>query len=913
MSHDGKGYTKIQEEKSHDKTISIPTKTYVADLAIKEKPRKAVGDLAAGQRFEPVDTFEVVAKRGKSSIIRNNSGGYIALMSNDVPVGRVSDLSRAPDGYSESKVALSSFPVAHVVSHRTLRVNRVQGRGGEDGFITAFVGDAQSSPHFMRYSGLTGACINCMSINNLVSQALQGVEFEDRIQRYAFETTWSNGEVVQRGTGANYGEDGFLFPGFPYRKGIDYLYDRALEQFEIGADPEFFLSRDWKVKFAAALVPRGLEQDALFFESLTRQLELVLRSKFEDEVKKATGNSTLPSALQNAVAAEIDAYIRQWRGSSVGAPRSAVDGAEGAAVQWIGNVIRCVILALKQTLDYAVELRFGNLRISSELFNQPKPVDYIVDDFAVEAQNFANSLTQSAAFTSATVGLPLATGDVSTGADVASGILGVWNIAISFGTMTNVARYRNRNEEARRMFVDQKMTATMKTIFSLMTQDQRDKVPLQENPFVCALEEAAKTFLYHCEYYNQPEENINGFKNAYEKYKTSFRSQSNTIAFMRQVIQEFVTDRFHVSSYLQRDLVGIYRALDDILTLSKQGKAIGMNGADKLFDMMLKLRPSLEASIERGEVKYGFLKSHAWYQTAIPVSLKFLFGWMFCNQTIASKTRVVLKQAESMAMESSKNNAIKRPVQDLRELYHATKESEVASMMFLSALIVFCFSIFFSFFRLLQVAGVDAGWVDTVLVAATWAALGTTLGSSIAAFHFVRKLRHLFSLDAGLGSMKSDERVRKVRAVTRIQELLVLVRLATVVAAAVSLPWFAVADSFDLDPDIPIAIAAGAVVAAIGAFIFFFQVEYGIRYGLDPQLGYAVCEPFRQQIERTKQSFSNTVLSSEAVETPQNLEREAWEYTTRQFLHEYRFDTVFAADRFGTIVQHLQSGNKKLE
>jgi hypothetical protein len=60
----------------------------------------------------------------------------------------------------------------------------------------------------MRYSGLTGACINCMSFNNLVGHALLGVPFEERIQRYSFETNWSNGEVVQRGTGSNYGEDG---------------------------------------------------------------------------------------------------------------------------------------------------------------------------------------------------------------------------------------------------------------------------------------------------------------------------------------------------------------------------------------------------------------------------------------------------------------------------------------------------------------------------------------------------------------------------------------------------------------------------------------------------------------------------------------------------------------------------------
>jgi hypothetical protein len=34
----------------------------------------------------------------------------------------------------------------------------------------------------------------------------------------------------------------------------------------------------------------------------------------------------------------------------------------------------------------------------------------------------------------------------------------------------------------------------------------------------------------------------------------------------------------------------------------------------------------------------------------------------------------------------------------------------------------------------------------------------------------------------------------------------------------------------------------------------------------------------------------------------------SWEYTARMFLHQYRFDAVFAADRFGSILQYIQSG-----
>ena len=71
-----------------------------------------------------------------------------------------------------------------------------------------------------------------------------------------------------------------------------------------------------------------------------------------------------------------------------------------------------------------------------------------------------------------------------------------------------------------------------------------------------------------------------------------------------------------------------------------------------------------------------------------------------------------------------------------------------------------------------------------------------------------------------------------------------------------------------------------------------------------------LCEPFRDEIERIKNSFSRSGGHALELETAQVIEKDTWEYTAREFLHKYRFDTVFAADRFGTIVQHIQSGNK---
>jgi hypothetical protein len=97
------------------------------------------------------------------------------------------------------------------VNFRTLRLNNET-----KGYVFEFIGDEQSTPHFMRYSGLTGACVNGMLFNNFIKQAIDGIPFQDRFAEYSKETNWNNAEVVTRGTGANCGEDGFLRPGFPY-------------------------------------------------------------------------------------------------------------------------------------------------------------------------------------------------------------------------------------------------------------------------------------------------------------------------------------------------------------------------------------------------------------------------------------------------------------------------------------------------------------------------------------------------------------------------------------------------------------------------------------------------------------------------------------------------------------------------
>lgn len=148
------------------------------------------------------ELYEILDKDGSKFIVRSVEG-YISTFNGKTEVYREGNLTRGPDGNEESKVAIASFDVHHGINYRTMRVTDF-----EKGYTAAFHGDEQSSPHFMRYSGLTGAGINAASFADFIGKARAGLPFIERFREYSQETNWSNGEVVLRGTAGQLGEDG---------------------------------------------------------------------------------------------------------------------------------------------------------------------------------------------------------------------------------------------------------------------------------------------------------------------------------------------------------------------------------------------------------------------------------------------------------------------------------------------------------------------------------------------------------------------------------------------------------------------------------------------------------------------------------------------------------------------------------
>jgi len=144
------GCTKADVQIVDDREVmTLPSETRVLKLQTGEE--KALIQLEAGDHFKPMDLFEILIKKRNAIVVRS-SRGFVIDFPGSTKVFRLSNLSRGPNGVDESKVALSSFPVAHVVSNRTLWIRRQTNFSPfrqNGGHITALVGDLMASPHFM--------------------------------------------------------------------------------------------------------------------------------------------------------------------------------------------------------------------------------------------------------------------------------------------------------------------------------------------------------------------------------------------------------------------------------------------------------------------------------------------------------------------------------------------------------------------------------------------------------------------------------------------------------------------------------------------------------------------------------------------------------------------------------------------
>lgn len=273
-----------------------------------------------------------------------------------------------------------------------------------------------------------------MSFNEFVRRANEGESISRRFCLYSKETNWSNCEVVTRGTIGDFG-DGFLRPGILYSDVIDYLYSKIIEYKESDQDLTEILSKDWLRKMAAAFVPRGMELNRDFLIALRKQWQDSVFCKTVAEIRKDT-------AIQDVILVEDACRVRMeemsliepctdgyWATFALGIKTSRTTRKQLTKHIELASSLNMIC---NQITDYAAKASLYNDRTPSELVNQPLPVDSIVDDFAVEAQTFANALTISAALGACTLALQFLDSRL---ADLVSAIFGGLNILFAFGTM----------------------------------------------------------------------------------------------------------------------------------------------------------------------------------------------------------------------------------------------------------------------------------------------------------------------------------------------------------------------------------------------------------------------------------------------------------------------------------------------
>jgi hypothetical protein len=958
---------------------------------------------------EPKERYELLATTdyGRTCVARNHEG-IVKTFPCGTMVKLGGNLTRGPDGFHESKVCLSTFPVSHWINYRTMKL-----ANSKRGYTFAFLGDEQSSPHFMRYSGLTGAAINAMAFNNFLHDAIEGVPFPNRFYLYAALTNWSNGEVVQRGTSSNYGVDGFLRPGFPYIEGVKYLWSKVVEHMESNQDMDEVLSRDWRTKFAAALVPRGMEYHESFLTALiskvrqtifehflsmvevdpmikekkivdlsmvfkdtrmhcgsgknttnTRESSRVTNLKQHMRNKDSKNNNFYAAVDSNQAEDESFAHWKQFMeelSSNNAFPVEMLDCIEKHCT---------VAVYLEKTLDRVIEhaqqLRDNNSRVSTVADTQPKSVDSIIDIFAPEAQAFASVLAQASTFAALTLGLRLVTPQAAIVASAAAAFYAA-------GTSTNGSRYKNRHEEWRVYFYENRFDHILKQVYSCMNKSDRTDIPDAQNPFHILLEAKKNHFIDQVKYYDYPKPIE--FLRHYETFIQHYHEPEHIESFLNLVEQKYLADVYHVNSYLQEKLVDLCLLLEEMLGVESNSEVLNISAdasmaARCLFERLILFKPRLETSLQRGKVAVGSFRVSKWKHmifVGIYHYFVFVFWRRFCHRATNVPTTIeasrkaaggpwkpiiieikeILTQMKSVKIRLPETSTkygrrftINREIVDMKSLYYATHESYVASLLVTSGILNFFTGLVFFGSNLAVLVGANNPVSRGFSLAATFSfGIISPITAILAVYFYTRHFKNLVKCDYAVGNKEHNIRQKEhqskdrskqspdqpppkpdsksetmsslgsIRHVAHIQMTGITLRVIASLMAAVALPWsLAVAlgqTGGNPRGRLPLFLAAGSAALQIFTALYLYLIEYTVLYRTTPKMGELCCGAFMDDILTLKDSFT---IPQNMVQTRQSQEMEVWEYVAKAFLHKYRFDAIYAANRFGAILQYIHSG-----
>jgi hypothetical protein len=411
-----------------------------------------------------------------------------------------------------------------------------------------------------RYSGLTGACINCTTLNNLIGQSLSNVPYQQRIQRYSRETNWSNREVVKRGTGANFGFDAFLRPGFPYAKLVDYLFDKAIEAKEVGSLTEPLLSKSWQSLVASSLVPREMETENDFFVSASMQMKMALEDKFVSQVSLHLKQHN-KEFLRSVAVEHVSKLTANWKAqgsihTQFGLSQLTPD--ERQLTRTLSDDLVPVAECLIACLHQAVEEKILDQRRDAEVFHQPKPLDAVpFFDLRYQIDSFGHMLAIWASLTALAFSFLLANQTLLPGAVM---ILNALFAALIAGDLN---RIKSRLQYAKSELI-RRLSFIRKAVFSLQKKERRQAL---NDPFFASVQRSISEFYELCSYYEF--DDLDLMDRVYKQFTDSVKSERDIVLFMKKITSDLVSVTCHSNSYIQQQLVAVYSELDDYLSLRR--------------------------------------------------------------------------------------------------------------------------------------------------------------------------------------------------------------------------------------------------------------------------------------------------------------------------------------------------------
>ena len=890
----------------------------------------------------PLKRFEVIS-RGKnfSKVLCRDMEGHVCKVSRKAQVFKAGDLSRAPDGESESKVSFATFPVAHFVNKKALKI-----RDYDNGTIYSALGDEQSTPHFMRYSGLTGAAIGAMVLNNYIRGSGEGQSVSERLNKYISDVNWSNSEVVIRGVGSGFGVDGFLRPGFEFSEFVQYILSKIDEQSHEGKrqewNPHTVLSDDWKQKFACGLVPRGLEEDRDFIRdlrvNLLNNLDEALQENIGKVINELFHEPSTAESIRNEIVGHfnliVDALnkekstsfkLRQfaiWDGYSKASRASLLNSKKDfVKKKHLNDQLEKIVEKSKMAFEvveliilFAQEQARELNRESGQVENQSNPVDSLIQENGFEIQGFVNGFNNSAAFSA--VG---SAGVSSSGLGLpGSEVLTALSPILAFSSVANAARYKRRNEEAQTVFFQEQLPLLKQQVFALI--DQEEKVFFSDNPFVAAAKKRFWQFLKEAEYYEL--ELPVAFK---EKFHEAINYGDATVLdyLIHDIKVELLNEDYQSKSYVKDVLVDLIYDLKNLHgsfsqndEMDPQSKGIPKisEAAKDLYERIVTWEPTLSESLETRPVHLGLFKKRKFSNSHVSSLVKYVVKGLKGNKydRLNTETQGILDDLINlehlMAKEDQEfRDVFSRNIHDLRVLLHATLESHKASLILLSGTIAGSAGLAATANNILNAldsAVVFSDAVSFALATVTPIPALLTVPIQIKQIVYMRQLQK--ELTQRLENRSDSAEVKK--AIIGAQKVITANKL--IAGTRISASMMASAAIFGSMTAAPLSVGLGA--AALGqtgiALAGKMLVDYRLVYRMDERAPQLLCEAFRPEILELYEKYSR---SSSTQSTLVN-SKIAWEYTGYEFLRKYRFDILFDEEQLTSLLQHIQGGMQKM-